>query len=172
MKQQMKTEKSISNRLSEILPQLSKDQLRYVAVANDFKTKGEAAEAIGMKKDTIYRWPEIVQEAVELIALDVVLSAREIRKRSLIKAMMVKVAGLDIDDDAIRQKVATEIIEGELGKPTQRQELTAAEGKDLIPRITDAEYNRTISSLAAAASVRKGLSDEGAEQNSDVDTSE
>jgi len=172
MKQHLNSEKSISSRLSEILPQLSKDQLRYIAIANDYKTKGEAAEAIGMKKDTIYRWPECVQEAVELIAMDAVVSAMEIRKRNLVKAMMIKVAGLDIDDDALRQKVATEIIEGELGKPTQKNEVTGADGKDLIPKVTDAEYNRTISSLAEAAVVREVLSDEGAEQNSAVDTSE
>ena len=113
-------QKSIfSDELGKILAGLSVDQVRYVVARMDYPTKGEAAKAIGLKPDTIYRWPDEVERAVELMALDAVESAKSIRRRNLIKAMAVKVKGLDSDDEAIRQKAATELIEWELGKAGQ-----------------------------------------------------
>jgi len=45
--------------------------------------------------------------------------------------MAIKLAGLDNRDERVRQAVATEIIEWELGKATQRQEHTGAEGRPI-----------------------------------------
>lgn len=108
-----------ADRLVELLPQLTTNQLRYLAICRDFPSKGDAAEAIGMKPNTIYKWPPIVDEAEKLMAGDGVLVAREMRRRALPKAMAVKVAGLDSEGEKIRQDVATEIIEWELGKAGQ-----------------------------------------------------
>lgn len=111
-------EKSISDadELQSILRTLTTNQMRWVIARQETATDGEAATAIGLKPDTIYRWPETVKRAVELMAHDGVITALELRRRSLAKAMAVKVAGLDSGDEKIRQAVATEIIEGELGK--------------------------------------------------------
>ena len=48
-------------------------------------------------------------------------AVRSVRKRNLLKAIMVKVAGLDSSDESIRQKVASELIEWELGTATKTQ---------------------------------------------------
>ena len=120
--------KSTSERISELLPQLSKDQLRYVVALQDYPSKKEAAEAIDLKPNTVYKWSGIVDELADLMAREKIETARAIRLQSLNKAMLVKVAGLDADDDNLRQKVATEIIEGELGKAAQRQEHTGKDG--------------------------------------------
>lgn len=123
--------KSTSERLAEILPLLSKDQLRYVVASLDYPTKKEAAEAVALRPNTIYGWPEYVDEAIKLMAIEAADSALAIRRRNLVKAMMVKVAGLDADDDAVRQKAATEIIEWELGKAGQNIDLTTG-GEKMI----------------------------------------
>jgi len=112
-------EKSISERLSEALAQLSPDQLRFVALMQEYKSKKDAADALHLNIDTVYHWPKVVDEALRLTELDAVTAARTLRKQSLFKAMMVKRAGLDSDDERIRQGTATEIIEGELGKAEQ-----------------------------------------------------
>lgn len=122
-KMQETVKKSTSERLYEILAQLSKDQLRYVVALQDYPDKKSAAEAIDIKPNTAYKWPDIVDEAARLIAVEAADSALAIRRRNLVKAMAVKVAGLDSEDEGIRQKSATEIIEGELGKATQNAEL-------------------------------------------------
>lgn len=119
-----------ADRLVELLPQLTINQLRYLAICRDFPSKGEAAEAIGMKPNTIYKWPSIVDEAEMLMAGDGVLVAREIRRRAVPKAMAVKVAALDSDNEKIRQDAATEIIEWELGKAQNNVDITSA-GKEL-----------------------------------------
>ena len=50
------------------------------------------------------------------------------RKQALLKAMAVKVKLLDSVDENVRSKVATELIEWELGKATLRNEHTGAGG--------------------------------------------
>jgi len=114
--EQTNPQKSISDELSEILKSLTIDQVRYVIARMDYPTKGEAATAIGLKPDTVYRWNGQVERAVELMALDTIESARSIRRRNLLKAVAVKVKGLDSKDEKVRQNVATELIEWEMGK--------------------------------------------------------
>ena len=145
-------EKSISSELEALLGKLTPNQLRYVVAAQDFPTVKEAAEAIDIKPDTVYRWPDYVKRAVELFAQDIVAGAVTIRRRSLAKAMAVKVAGLDSGDEGARQKVATEIIEWELGKATQRQEL---EGSLEVSSMTDQQITERVQQLLASAQSRR-----------------
>jgi len=117
---QTNPEKSISEQLDELLKQLSADQIRFIVARQECATDGEAAKAIGVKPDTVYHWPDIVKEAVKLMAGDGVYVARELRRRALPKAMAVKTAGLDSDNEKVRQDAATEIIEWEMGKAEQK----------------------------------------------------
>jgi hypothetical protein len=91
----------------------------------DYPTKHEAAKAIGMKADTVYRWRDDVERAVELLSIDIVAGVKQIRLQALAKAMMVKVKGLDSGDERVRQAAATEIIEWELGKAMQKTDVTS-----------------------------------------------
>lgn len=136
---QKNTEKSISEQLSDILPKLSKDQLRYIVALQEFPTKKEAAESIDIQPDTVYRWPATVDLAAKLIAMDITESARVMRKKSVAKAMAVKLAGLDSEDESIRQKSATEIIEWELGKAMQGLDLTSGGEKIIVTIKSDDE---------------------------------
>lgn len=128
MSEQGNPEKSISEALEATLDKLTLDQVRFVVARQEFATDKDAAESIGLKPDTVYRWPDEVKDAVRLMALDGLVTARHIRRRNLAKAMLVKVAGLDSDDENLRQRVATEIVEWEMGKATNKTELTGAEG--------------------------------------------
>ena len=151
MEAQEREEKYTSEALENILAQLSTDQIRFVVARQEFSTDKEAAEAIGVSPQTVYRWPDTVKDAVRLMATDGLVTAQIVRKRALAKAMLVKVGGLDLRDDRLRQAVATEIIEWEMGRAMQRQEVS---GPDRGPlEISDAnskEYNRAISTLADA----------------------
>ncbi len=110
---------SISDQLASALAQLSTDQIRFVVARQECATDKEAAEAIGIKPDTVYHWPDAVKEAVRLMASDGIVVATHVRRRNLAKAMLAKVAGLDSMDENVRQRVATEIIEWEMGKAKQ-----------------------------------------------------
>lgn len=126
---QQKEENYTSERLEQVLAQLTTDQIRFVVARQECSTDKEAADAVGISAQTVYRWPDIVKEAARLMALDGVVAARHILRKSLAKAMLVKVAGLDLDDERIRQAVSTEIIEWEMGKAKQTTEHTGEVGQ-------------------------------------------
>lgn len=126
-------EKSTSERFAEVWKQLSRNQRRFVVASLEYATKAEAAEAIDIKPDTVYRWPPIVDEAIALaFGVDAVM---EILAAAATKAAMVKAGGLDSDDEKIRQAVATEILDRIAGRPTQRTELTGADGGEMLVKL-------------------------------------
>jgi hypothetical protein len=123
------TQKSISEQLSEIWKQLSRNQRRFVVAAQEFATKKEAAESIGLEPDTVYRWPKVVDDAIDLFSQDIESAALGIILNNAGKAAMIKAAGLDSDDEKIRQLSATEILDRVLGRPTQKQEISGKDGE-------------------------------------------
>jgi len=123
---QKESQKRTSEQLDAVLAQLSTDQVRFVVARQECSTDTEAAKAIGIKRYTVYHWPDIVREAVRLMAQDGLTTALHVRRRNLAKAMLVKTEGLDSDDERIRQGVATEIVEWEMGKATQKQEVSGS----------------------------------------------
>jgi hypothetical protein len=109
---------------------LSDSQWRFVTtmIANPDMSKAEAARAIDLKPQTIYAWPEHVDEAIKIARRDIHEATKEARRQALLEAMRVKVGGLRSKDEAIAQRAATEIIEWELGKAVQVQEMTGKDG--------------------------------------------
>jgi uncharacterized protein YecA (UPF0149 family) len=112
-------EKSISEQFAEIWRKLGYNQRRFVVASLEFPTKKEAALAIGIEPDTVYRWPNIVDKAIELAHEETRETAIGMLAESLTKSVMVKIAGLDSDSEKIRQDVATEIIDRLLGRAAQ-----------------------------------------------------
>ncbi len=103
--------------------QLNHNQRRYVVIAGEYKTKKDAAEALGLKPQTIHSWPPIVDTAVRLHQDQQIEAARAILHEAVSKAAMVKIAALDSDDNKTRQDAASEVLDRILGKPTQHQEV-------------------------------------------------
>ena len=101
--------------------------MRFVIARNDSKSDKEAAEIIGISSSTVRNWDNkaTVDEAIRLMLVDGVITARELRRRNLAKAMAVKVAGLDSVDEKLRQSVATEIVEWEMGKAQSSVDVTS-----------------------------------------------
>jgi len=119
-----------SDDLGALCDELTANQIRFVTARQDYSTDKDAAQAVGISPSTVKDWKYKgvpIDAAVELMAKDGLVVARKVRQRNIAKAMLVKVAGLDSNDERLRQGVATEIIEWEMGKATQKQQLT---GKD------------------------------------------
>ena len=122
--------------LEELLAQLTVEQIRFVVARQEHNTDKAAAKAAGVPAGSIKNWKHRgvpLDEAVKLMAMDGVVAALHIRRKGLAKAMAIKYGGLDSKKEHIQQSVATEFIEWELGKAKQRQEITGAEGKALLP---------------------------------------
>ena len=125
------TRESISERLSEIWNNLTRNQRRFAVAMQEYSTKKDAAISIGLEPDTVYRWNGIVDEAVELLSNDVAVAAYSILESYGVKAAMIKAGGLDSDTEKVRQDSSSEIMDRILGKPTQRNEITGKDGESI-----------------------------------------
>ena len=126
---------TLAAELAEVLARLNVDQIRFVVARQEYGSDREAAEAIDMSPNTVKQWKyrgAPLDEAVRLMVYDGVVVARTLRRRHLAKAMAVKVAGLDEDDQKLRQGVATEVIEWEMGKATQKTEAKLEGGVTVV----------------------------------------
>jgi ABC-type uncharacterized transport system ATPase subunit len=129
---------SSAERLVQLLDQLTIDQIRFVIARQQFSKDREAADEIGVKPDTVAQWKQRgapIDEVVRLMVADGLVLAQRIRRNSLAKAMLVKVEGLDVKDERLRQSVATEIIEWEMGTAKQRHEVSGPEDEQVVVRV-------------------------------------
>jgi hypothetical protein len=110
----------------------------------EYPTKKEAAEAIGLDPRTVYRWPDAIDEAIEFLISDAIQSAHDILEQSVVKAAQIKRAGLDSDDEKLRQGVSSEILDRMLGRATQRQEISGPEGG---PIELDSKYQQALDTV-------------------------
>jgi len=126
-------EKSISERFAEEWATLGHNQRRFVIAMLESSSKKEAALSIGIKPDTAYRWNGAIDTAIELARSDIQAAALGILQAVSTKAAAVKSAGLDSENERVRQDVASEILDRNLGKPTQRSEVN--QSGDVLIRV-------------------------------------
>jgi len=162
-------EKLLENiNFSDVFNQLSKDQLRFVVAMQECTSKKEAAEKIKLNPNSVYNWPDVVGEAIKLMALDITESARVMRKRALAKAIAVQTALLESDDERIRLSASKEIIDSELGKAMQQVDLTT--DGDKINNDDPERIDRAISTFADA--IGEIISRKGTAEQSAMDAAE
>jgi len=118
-----------ASRFQSICDQLTIDQLRFVTARMNVSTDKEAALAIGMSPDIVSHWKKTgvpIDQAVRLLVNDGLVLSRSILRRSVAEAAAVKRAGLYSDDEKTRQAAASEILDRELGRATQRNEVAGS----------------------------------------------
>jgi hypothetical protein len=122
---------SLSEEVAAKLAQLSPEQKRYVVARLRTNTRGEAAIQAGVKPDTMYHWPPIVEECVDLLLIDTVATAKLLMVQALAQAVSVKLQGLESLDEKVRQGVATELIDRGLGRAVQAMEMRHSASNEL-----------------------------------------
>lgn len=129
---QEKSTSEITDRIfAEMWGNLNTNQRRFAIAMMESKTQKEAAELVGMKPNTVYKWGDEVNRVVDFMRANIEVSAMGIILNVASKAAAVKSSGLDSDNEGIRQGVASEILDRVMGKPKQRSELTGADGAEL-----------------------------------------
>lgn len=113
---------------------LSHNQQRFAVAMLECPSKKEAALAIGLEPDTVYRWGNEVDSAVAYMRDKARDAAFGVIESSVVKAATIKRAGLDSSDEKMRQDVASEILDRVMGKATQKQEVTGPDGAALVIR--------------------------------------
>ena len=121
---------------------LSDTQWRYVTamVENPNFSKKDAAEHLDLSPATVYEWTQkapYVEEALLQARSDIHSVALERRKQAVLKAIAVKIALLDSEDEGVRSRAATELIEWELGKATMSHEHSGKDGGAIETRNTN-----------------------------------
>ena len=112
--------------LDELLKTFTADQLKYIAVRPFVRYDYQAAEQIGISRETVGRWDNKadVDEAVKLMVLDGVHVAGEILSRNVAKAASEIASELDHKSVNIRRQAAVEILDRVTGKSAQPIELS------------------------------------------------
>jgi len=70
---------------------------------------------------------DIVDQAIDLLLANAKDSAVDMLTSALARAVMVKLAGLESEDERVRQDAASEVIDRVLGKATSKTEITGVE---------------------------------------------
>lgn len=107
---------------------LTRTQRQFVMSYHEYKTKKDCAEALDISPNTVYAWPDHVWEAAELYQDHVSGAAWTTLADNVSKAALVKAAGLDSNDERIKQMTATEILDRIFGKAKQRTEVSGKDG--------------------------------------------
>jgi len=115
------------NDLQAILEGLEDRELDYVLERSKVSKDSQALRAMGISPGTFYGWEKNKRDHLNELA-------QELKRASAVRATMilqgaveeaanVKIEGLkEKRDKRLKQNVATEILDRQLGKPTQRQE--------------------------------------------------
>lgn len=118
-------EKSISDSVAfaSAWHNLTHNQKRFAVAMMSCATKKEAAEAIGLQPDTVYRWNGDLDAVIDFMRNEAAAAALGIVTANAGKAAMVIGGLLDSDDENIRLRAGQDVLDRTMGRATQRQEI-------------------------------------------------
>jgi len=114
---------------SNVFEGLDGRETAYVLARSDAFSNNQALKVCGFSIGWL-RNKDIddLNSRAESLRKDKAMRAAMILSEAVEEAARIKVAGLKVRDERIKQSVATELLERELGKVPQRTELTGADG--------------------------------------------
>jgi ActR/RegA family two-component response regulator len=119
-----------SLRVRTLLMQMSDKQRKFATALFYSGNIAEACQATKVGINEYNGWPAAIREGLdEIVAIyyqNVLEVAASMLKNAVLKAVQVKVEGLDSENERVQQEVATEIIQHVFGRPTQKRETVAA----------------------------------------------
>jgi hypothetical protein len=122
---------------SNVFDGLDERETAYVLARSDAFSNNQALKACGFSVGWL-RNKDIdnLNARAESLRKDKAIRASMLLGEAVEEAAKVKVAGLKVRDERIKQAVATEILDREFGKPTQRQEVTGKDGGVIVINMT------------------------------------
>ena len=115
-----------SKSFSKLWETLSENQRRYVLARPKHTTKADAARAIGLAPQTIYLWPDEVEECAGLITTHRAEAVRTTLEEGATSAVLKLIELLDSGHDSVKLGAVKYLIDQTQGKPvaTQKTELS------------------------------------------------
>jgi hypothetical protein len=119
-------------KLGKVFDNLDARETAYVLARSDSVSNSEALRKCKFSQGWLNKRDiEDLNARAATIREDKAIRASMLLAEAVEEAAKVKVAGLKVRDDRIKQSVATEILDRELGKVPQRAEITGADGGKL-----------------------------------------
>lgn len=130
---------------------LNEKQTEYVTARSKTDSNLKALKECGLSEGWLYKNDyENLNYRALMLRKDVVRQATQMLSESLVKAVEVKLDGLKVRDERIKQAVSTEIIERIMGKPTQRTEVTGKDGGAIEVDDARESIQRKLAGISAA----------------------
>ena len=121
---------------NQLLAELDSREIDFVFARSETASDNAALEKSGLSWGWLRnRDSDKLGDIARKIRIDENFKARRIIKEALQEAAKVKVKGLKSRDERIKQACSTEILDRELGKPTQRTEVTGQGGGEITVTI-------------------------------------
>jgi len=115
---------SIRREISQLMDDMTDGEIRLASAQSEGATRTDGAKAIGKSINTVKKWDlSKVDRMVTLMVQHRIETALIQRERLLSRAVAVKAKGLEDPDPKIRQRVATEIIDWNLGRAGQTKSI-------------------------------------------------
>jgi vacuolar-type H+-ATPase subunit H len=131
-------------RLDSIFDGLDERETAYVLARSECVSNSEALRRCGKSEGWLYKRDiDDLNNRADELRKNKAIRASMILAEAVEEAAKVKTSGLKARDERIKQAVATEIIERELGKIPVKSEVTGADGDALEIIVRYAENNRT-----------------------------
>jgi hypothetical protein len=110
------------------LEEFDEREIDYIFARSDTNSDNAALEKTGLSYGWIRkRDKDKLNELARQLRIDTSFRAKRILKDAVEEAAKIKTGALKHRDERIRQAAATEILDRELGKPTQRQEVSGVD---------------------------------------------
>jgi hypothetical protein len=121
--------------LQTVLNQLEDNRLDYVRARSLVNSDAQAIKDIGISKTAFYKWPaeerEKLNELAQQLKRATVARAIMAIQAAAEEAALVKIAGLKSRDERLKQSAATEILDRNIGKPSQSIKLGGDGGEPI-----------------------------------------
>jgi len=123
------------NDLKTILDQLEDNRLDYVLARSKTKSDADGIRNSGVGKTTFYGWDkeerDKLNELAQKLKRETAIRALMLLQDAVEEAATVKIQGMKSRNEHIKQNAASEILDRQLGKPTQRTEHTGDGGGEI-----------------------------------------
>lgn len=123
-------------RLDKVFESLDERETAYVLARSESVSNSEALRKCAFSQGWLSKRDiDDLNARADTLRKDKAIRASMLLSEAVEEAARVKVAGLKSRDDRIKQAVATEIIDRELGKVPQKTEVTGTEGGAIEVRL-------------------------------------
>jgi len=119
-------------RLDKVFEGLDERETAYVLARSECVSNSEALRKCGFSQGWLSKRDiDDLNARADMLRKDKAVRASLILSEAVEEAAKVKTSGLRVRDERIKQSVATEILDRELGKVPQKSEVTGADGDAL-----------------------------------------